>query len=207
MFPITSTEKSKVGLDAAEQGIINFSSSELTYFTVSFNETEINKNNRGCFKFNPEIDITNITVLDENDIRVNATWKNKKIIVNGTKGFYQFYSSPEFTEAEFEYSGCDEITEKDFKIGLIRKYEVLSYNKIKNLNDSYSSSYNNLKINFNIPKRENFGFILRWVDGKEIFSAMKNKPERGEILARDTPVQMIYSNGTSRYGILHIETW
>jgi len=209
MFPITTTEKSKVGLDAAEQGIINFTKTEMVYFTFVINDTKalLKASGKGCFWLESEVNVKNITVKNENDTLLNATKIGSAIYINGTGKFYQVYSSSEFGMRNFDTKDCKELKTGDFELGVVREYSAVSYNKIKTLNSSYFSGYSDLHVQFNIPKREGFGFILREINGNEIFRAIKERSARAEILARDVPVQIAYQNGSLRYGILHLETW
>jgi hypothetical protein len=210
IFPVSNTEKSKVGIDAAESGIMNFSSSSLVYFTVLFNETAINEGNlNGCFKFSPDITLGNVSVLDENDTRIEALTIDNEIVINGLERFYQIYSSSDIERGDFqdwEYNDCNEIDKRDFKLSLVRENSVISYNKIALLSEAYSFRYNSLISDFNIPSRENFGYSLREINGEIIIEAMKKKASRN-VIARDLPVQILYGNGSLKYAILHIEEW
>ena len=80
-------------------------------------------------------------------------------------------------------------------------------NKVSALNLSYSSGYLELHSQFNMPKREDFGFILRETTGKEIFNAVRGNGNRADVLSREIPVQILYSNGTLNYAILNVRTW
>lgn len=206
-FPLKNIEKSSVGLDAAQRGIFNYTETEILYVSAVFNESEIaSKNNAGCFYFNPGINFDKIIVKDENNNLINANGKYPKIYIKSAEKFYQIYSSPYLEENSFSDAGCREIT-GNFELGTPRKYNVLLYDKIEELNSVYSSDYSGLHISFNMPKRDNFGFVLRNVDGHEIISALKSKGDKSNVLSRDVPVQIMYSNGTLDYAILNIRNW
>jgi len=209
IFPITGNEKSSVGLDAAERGIMNFTNSKLTYFTASFNIAKTG--GKGCFSFHPNLALGNVIVKDENDNLINASSDGTKkedfvIYINGSGNFYQVYSSSDIEERSFTITDCAGLDSTDFGFGLIREYNFLSYGRISELNSSYVSRYSDLHSQFNIPSREDFGFILRETTGKEVFNAMKSNIGRN-VLSRDIPVQVLHSNGTLDYDILNIRTW
>ena len=207
IFPVARKEKSQVGIDAAELGIINFTGSQMTYFTIFFNETATSIDNpNNCIKFSQNITSRNISVRDENDTLVNSIIDNSEIIINSTKKFYQIYSSSGIESEDFHNDGCKEIGENDFKLGMIRESYVLSYSRLIELNKTYFSGYNALISDFNIPNREDFGFSLREINGEIIVEAVKKKPSR-DVIAREIPVQILYSDGSLKYAILHIEEW
>lgn len=213
-FPLNKAEKSKIGLDAAETGIFNYTGINLTYFSIALkNPDEIKKNNKDCIIFKPDFNpnvLTKIVVKDENDTRLDADSKNeKKIKIKGIKAFYQIYSSEEFEENDVN-GDCENLNkenENEFEVGLVRRYSAISAKKLQILNDTYFTEYLNLHIKFSIPKRENFGFIVKDMVGNEIYNAMNKKPEKASVLSREIPIQIVYSNGTFRYAMLNIQTW
>lgn len=201
MFPITSTEKSKVGLDAAERGVLNFTSMEMIQFSIDL------KVPGKCFIFDAPITLEKIIVKNQSNALVNATYVNGKVQIDGIDKFYYIFSSSEFQENGFGANGCTVLDSGKFELGLVKSYTVLSWASLQKFKEAYSLKYNELRAQFNIPAGGNFGVTLRDTSGNEIINATKTKPIRASVLARETPVQIAYSNGELKYALLHIENW
>lgn len=208
LFPINRSDKSSAGLDSAERGIMNVTGTKITYFSVIVNQTEAERENvAGCIGFELNTTLSRVLVRNETNSIVSASLNAGKLYINGTKKYYQAFSSPEINENNFVYSACKPLESRDFNIGLVRFYDVLVYNKILELNSSYYSKYSDLIINFSMPRNENFAFSIREIDGSDIVSASRGRPERGNVLSRNTPVQILYPHGEIKYAILNIQTW
>lgn len=214
IFPFRNPEKTTIGLDAAERGITNFSDMNLVYLTIALNETARDKiatNAVKCFFLDPNITLDKIIVKNETGSIVQSSVRlagtKKAVYINGAGKFYQIYSSPDFQISSYN-DNCIEIKESDgLSFGLVRRSQTLSYRKLLNLNTSYYLNYNNLRTQFSIPPREDFGFILREVNGAEILRAMKSRPARANVFARDVPIEVSYDNGTFGYFVLNVQSW
>jgi hypothetical protein len=205
-FPLNRTQTSTVGLDSAERAIMNFTNIDLVYFSAVFSDESMAQNEKTCFSFQPGRILDKVIALDENDNRVNAMSDGESINVEGNGRFFQFYSSNEFVENSFN-EDCTQMNSSDYGIGLVREYSVLSGSRIELLKGMYDKDYLNLVINFSLPSKSNFGFTLREINGTEIMNATRKKPVRGNVLARDLPVQIVYSDGELKYAMMRIETW
>ncbi len=204
IFPIAKTERSKVGLDAAHKGILEFASVELTEFSVDIDKSSLAS--KSCFRFKSPTKLEKIIVRNKDNLLMNAVYEDNRIYIEGTEKFYYISSSEEFEERNFP-KDCKELGLGNFEIGLISTSKVLSFKKASELKEAYSLKYSDLQAKFGIPARENFGFILREFNGTEIISAMKKKPLRVSVLVKETPVRIVYSNGELKYIMLHVEEW
>jgi len=207
VFPASNSSESSVGLDAAERGIMNYTGSELMYFSASFRDADVKSDYWNCFGFNPGIEIEKMIASDKNDAFVNSMSAGNMIYVRGSDNFYQFYSSSEFEERSFDYSACNILSSEDFEMSSLRKSGVILYSRLESLNSTYYSDYSRLLTEFNMPKRENFGFVLRKTGGEEIMRSLRSGFDSSDVIAREIPVQVIYSNGGWEYAILNIRAW
>lgn len=206
-FPITPTEKSKIGLDIAEKGLLNSASVELVVFSIDIKEPAL-----GCFSFKPEVTIEKVVVFGEGgNEQKNAKSEDGKITVEGGDKFYYIYSSSNLSEKGFtgaeDSEDCETLNLGDYELGLIRRYDVLSYSKLEKLNKSYYTEYSNLHDKFSMPKRDEFGFVLREVNGIEIMSMTKRRPMKTEVLSRESPIQIVYKDGSLKYALLNVQIW
>ena len=222
MFPVYQTKKSEIGLDSAERGILNLTSVEVNYFSIIFTDHYKRYKNYQCFYYPARDASSKIVVKNASGDRVNATSIGSNWYVcdqSWTQGnydtFYGFYYSSEFLEEGYglpsPIPNCADLKVKNdqvgYDIGLVRADYMISYNKTVNLTRTYSDSYESVKGDFSIPAGENFEFAITDLKGNIILNVSRNKPERTTVLSRNTPIQMVYKNGTYVFGMLNVKTW
>lgn len=209
VFPVYKSGKSKVGLDSAERGILNFTGSKLTYFTIAINGTPSK-----CFYFDYYVSGKAI-VKNASGERVEAKSSGDRIYINDSSDFYNIYISDEFVENSFPIENCENLSklphdlshDLNYEKGLVREEDVISYNKTLALIERYNSSYATLKTGFGIPKGEDFGFRITDLKGIVMLNTTKKRIDRIEVLASNVPEQVIYENGSSVFVMLNIQTW
>jgi len=209
MFPVYQIKKSEIGLDSAERGILNFTSAKANYFVIVLNKST------QCFSY-PSQDISSkLIVRNSSGGRINAKseggiWYVQETALLNDK-FYGFYYSSEFSEEGYGViSGeCKNLTNQSisYEIGLVRRDEVVSYSKMASLINNYNLKYGEIRGNFSMPAGENFEFSVVDLKGNIILNASRKKPERTTVLSRNTPIQMVYNNGTYVFGMLNTRTW
>jgi len=219
-FPVYQTKKSEIGLDSAERGILNFTSAKVSSFSLVFTDNR----DQSCFFYPSKDALSEVIVKNSTGDRVNAETSGINWYVydaNWKPGlndkFYEIYYSSEFSEAGYEIPASLKNNEcKDLKtgggnwgysIGILRQDYKMSYNMTVSLISLYNSSYDSVKGNFSIPKGENFEFSIVDLKGKTLLNASRNKPERTAVLSRNTPIQMVYKNGTYVFGMLNVKIW
>ena len=210
IFPITMTEKSKIGLDIAERMVLNNTKSDVFYFTVVLNETQ-----KKCFWVNN----SNVgTAIVKNEAGGSVIFINennageKKVFINDLTGrFYGIYSSPDFVDPgnSFNTNPCSDLSKKGEAVdyGTTRIINALSYEKLMNLNASYYLDYAALRTSFSMPKKDNFGFMVKDSRGNVMIRAIKSRADKIEVMARETPVQIFYNNGSSVFLMLNVQSW
>lgn len=206
-FPLNKVEKNRVGLDIAEREILNFANVQMHEFSVVVDDAKIDDSGMNCSVFNSNWGVESIIIRNESNDIVNGTHEGSIISINSKTRFYEIFSLQEFVENNFSDEECLTLSSEDYQVGILRTYKVLSYDKITALKEMYFSSYSDLLTNFSIPRREDFGFALRELSGESILEVFNKKPARAQIIARNTPVQIAYPNGSLKYAVLNVQVW
>ena len=208
VIPINRSETRSSGLNAAERGIINYTTSGMFSFSLIINDT------RGyCFQYAMGHDIPwqpewRMVVRNESGDIVNASAMAGYLRIETGGRFYTLYFSEEFEERLINYDiTCDSYAPEDIELGLRRETVPLGYSKILELNRTYYEDYQTVHDELNIPDREDFGFVLSEINGEPKVYAVKEIPSNVEIYPREKPVEVIFNNGTQRSMMLYIETW
>jgi len=216
VFPVYRIKKSEIGLDSAERGIMNFTSAKVNYFALFLD--------RGaeCFSHPIKELSSKVIAMDFEGKRITAKSKNDNLYIKDTDyshlghgKFYGIYYSGEFSEEGYDAipgdlaTECKNLTDQgiDYGVGLVREDYAVSYNKTVKLIDQYNNRYEEVRGNFSIPAGENFEFSITDLKGNIILNASRKKPERTTVLSRNTPIQMVYKNGTYVFGMLNVRTW
>ncbi|MFH1710732.1 MAG: hypothetical protein ABH840_00300 [Nanoarchaeota archaeon] len=213
VFPVYQNKKSEIGLDSAERGILNFTLVEVNYFDI------VLEGSTECFSY-PSKDISSkIIVRDFEGKRLEGKSvgdilyiRDEDYSLPGHGKFYGIYYSSEFSEQgcdNIDTGACESLEDQsiDYEVGLVREDYMVAYNKVLDLTGEYKLNYGSVRGNFSIPKGENFEFAIADLKGKIILNATRKKPERTTVLSRNTPVQMVYQNGTYVFGMLNIKIW
>ena len=200
--PFKITNKDKTYLDVLERGIKDYTSQELKFQALILNKTR-----EDCF-YIEDYEDRNIIAKDSVLKIVYAySTSDLKVYVNGIDNFYYLYSSSEFEENRFDGKNCGKIEKNGYDFGLKLDYNVTSYNKLKDLVKNSSDNYRDTGISLGLPSFEEYSFNVRDSQGNWMLNFTKGKPNKVEILARDVPIQIVYSNGTITYAILNIQVW
>lgn len=208
VFPVYTPEKSIVGLDSAERGILNLASMQVKQSTIVLNSVVSEKS---CFCFTSTT-LSKVVVRDENSKPVSSSYfpADRKLCINGGERFYEIYSSDDFIETAFVPDDCRILTGEEYSVGFVREIEAVSRDKLAGLASDYNSDYAKLKQELNLPKTDDFGFKINDIRGASILpeiNASRSKPEKTEILARNVPVEIFFNNGTSIFAMINIQTW
>jgi len=216
VFPVYQIKKSEIGLDSAERGIINFTSAKVNYFALFLNRSA------ECFSHPTKELSSKVIAMDFEGDRITAKSENDNWYIKDTDysypghgKFYGIYYSGEFSEEGYDTipgdlsTECKNLTDQDigYEIGLVREDYAPSYDKTVSLIEKYNAHYEEVRGNFSIPAGENFEFSIVDLKGNILLNASRNKPERTTVLSRNTPVQMVYKNGTYVFGMLNVRTW
>ena len=144
-------------LDVVEAEVFKKISTNLSVFSITINNLAL-LNSESCFYFDYYLDKP-IVLKDENGEKVYSERKVDTIYFEEEGAFYRIYSADGLNETELSESGCYELQESDYIMGVRRKYIKVYYGGLENLNRSYNENYQQLKREMNI--RNDFNFIVR----------------------------------------------
>ncbi|MEK6843953.1 MAG: hypothetical protein AABX83_00855 [Nanoarchaeota archaeon] len=122
-----------------------------------------------------------------------------------TKGFAIFKFSYDFPQGTLT-GGGGQLEEDKYKITSYNNLELLSENKIKELNNSYNIDYQNLKKGFNLPERVDFGFMLEF-NSNDFIEAQKKVPQGVELFSDLKRVEVLRTNGKVQFANLIVRVW
>ncbi len=94
------------------------------------------------------------------------------------------------------------------------KYTISSSNSKKirfeslflELKNKYSSNYAELKGNFNLPNRVQFGFSVLFSDGTKI-ETQQNIPENVEVISKNDRLEIMRVNGVTEFAEVNVKVW
>jgi hypothetical protein len=193
--PFKAADGSRTSLDILERGIKNYANVEVASVTIKLNVLE-----NGCFYF--DSNLSNIVVRDKNNNFAEGYYNDGKIYILGEDDFYHIYSSEEFSERTFSGS-CHEIF--DYKLGIAENYNFISNVSLINFVKEYNQEYEKLKNK--IGMTNDFSFNIQETGGDMLLSVSKTIPKNVRVIARDIPIQIVYSTGEFKTAILNIRTW
>ncbi len=191
-------------LDLTEAKIIDYVSSPLTISSITLNSSFVP--DKTCFHV--PFNLSNKVIFrDENSNTVEANKDEDYIYFNYISGnrFYRVYSSEELVEKNIaDVSGCEDIDEVNYTIGVTRTDKKISENELESFFNEYSSEYSQLKKNLNLAN--NFNIIIR--DGSEVvYKGERTKPAGIDIIAKDISIEILDSNAELKPAIMNIQTW
>jgi len=126
---------------------------------------------------------------------------------NNFLGIIRVYASEEFSGLIESVGGCDPHA---YPIGNLKFYSEMSEEKMYELNESYYTDYEGLKIELGIPEGTEFNFYIYDSQRSEppIISAdIQEPPTDRSVFVEETPIQYTNENGDTLFGFLKIEVW
>jgi len=206
--PFRVSDEKEIYLNIIERGIKEQTNVEFKFLSLSLNQSL----GEACFYF--EYNLSNVVVKNESYDFVAAfsekSGNKRRIYINGTGSFFYIFSCEEFNESNFSSQHCKKLKQKDYTLGLLRRYDVTSYSKLENLTKKYDLNYEGIKGEIGLPSSKDFSFSVRDTNlssRKPILTVNKTISKQVGILTRDVPIQLLYSNGTLKYAILNIQVW
>lgn len=189
-------------LNVAELKIVNYASSNLTLSSMILNSS-FNSNVNCIYASFP---LSNeLVVKDENGEIVNASRATDNIYLKyAGERVYRIYSSEELEEKNFDTSGCYELDESNYTIGITRNYKRISYSNLAKLNEDYNNNYEQLKQTLNL--KNDFTFIVR-DNSIVLFEGRRYKPRGINLIAKDIPIEILDKNATLKQAILNLLVW
>ncbi len=205
--PIFNKESKDVALDNLKTLLIENLSDNLTTTSVNIDQNDGNK----CISLQNFFTATGLedklNVRNSIDSTQSAyTQSNNLVIDRNTHNdvFFRIYSSKNFNQLTSK-SGCKQINEGQYSIGLLSTEKLISPSKVKTLVDNYKSNYYGVESNFGILAGDEFSFTFIYAN-KTVISP----PERNittSIYSREIPVRYFDSNANVSFGTLRIKVW
>lgn len=102
-------------------------------------------------------------------------------------------------------SGSTQLSSDVYTISSSQKDKVYFENLFIDLKGIYLSNYPQLKTDFNLPSRVEFGFVVR---GPNInVTAINNIPEDMEVLSKTDKIMVLNKTGTASYADMRVMVW
>lgn len=145
----------------------------------------------------------NVRVETNNGTSLASEYDEDEVIFDnpGGNNFVKIMFAEDFPAGSVSGS----VGEVEHTIASFDEREVLSEKRALELNESYYSSYVELKQEFNLPGRIDFSFQIIF-DGGEI-SAQREIPDGLDVFARDKRVEIIRQDGSIEFADLNVKVW
>lgn len=139
--------------------------------------------------------------------RLPAKYENGNVLVNkGANNFLVVKFSEVFDESESVGVVNQPLSEGDFVLSSSSSSKVWSEKRASELKAAYDQNYLNLKKEFNIPGRVEFGFIFQMIDEDEIVSKQEI-PDGLDVFSKSDRKEAISLNGDSSFADLTALVW
>jgi len=102
--------------------------------------------------------------------------------------------------------GNPPLNKRLYKISTVNSEELFSEKRILGLNKTYYENYYELKEQFNLPRRVNFGFSFSFTNGDEI-KAERMIPSGLEVFSKVDRVEVLRKNGKVEYADFIMKVW
>jgi hypothetical protein len=186
--PLKQPTLSEVMLESLEQGIER--DAGITLFEIPFKATLTSP--AKCFKNSDlqKIGLAQEHIFVEDDFGNVLKFSLPSNIQNSSvSNIYHIFYSNDTNFSSNEMSGnCAAAT---ISTSTVRSIIVYSENKIKNLNESYYSGYEDLKKQFDIPRMNDFSIVISDEDNNPIFEMKREIPQNVIVQARELPISII----------------
>lgn len=151
--------------------------------------------------------LNNVVVKNMEKRKKIAESAESEIRIEGDSSddFFYIYSSKIFLQDSL--SGCVLLPENSYSLGLLQNQGMIFNGSLLGFKNEYETNYLKLKNNLEIPASDDFLVKVLDMQGDVKMDVKMDKPSSIKISAKDTPVQLIYKNGTINYALMHIEIW
>jgi len=198
----------------------------ITSVTFDYIEREISSNvSIGVESFSVKIvdkglGIPNVIAIDVGDTKegknVRVEDSNGNVLSSKKRGNIIDVEKSPWSDGEFIFlkfsedfpssSGPSDGVEGYSEIASSSYEEVFSEKKILELNKSYYENYNNLKTEFNIPDRTDFGFEFVFSED-DFIKSEKEIPENFEVYADSKRVEILRTDGKIVFADFVMKIW
>jgi len=207
--PLKIFSKSSTNLEITKNIILDYISVNLSVFSLKINSSEYASITENCLNadFDSSLIHGELIMKDQAGTLINATIENNNLYFDNSGMFYRIYSSDEFEERTAGTAGCHQLDKENYTLGVERVYKKVSLTKLNQFFTEYNSDYEqlrnslSLKNNFNVFVLNNSGGVISG------FEAEISKPEGVEVMAVNTPIEILDKNTTLNPAIMNIQVW
>ncbi len=207
---ITGADKKSI-MSYLEKSLIENVSANFTSASVEINNS---KNPAGtCVKllnFLLTTDMSPPTLIVKNEtggIQASNQDLFNLVIIRAERNnrFFKIYYSSEFKRINVTEAACAVLTDKEYKMGLVKTEETIFERKLYNIIDDYRNDYERLRGELKTPPGSEFGIIFTQSNGTKI--EVGNTPKSASVYAEEIPVQYIDDYANTHSGYLGIKIW
>lgn len=195
-------------LDITEKKILENLSVNLSAFAIRILDSVYSSySGESCFSIdsvNQPLELLPLVMVDKNGLLVNTKVQGGKIYFENSGDFYTLYHSEELESNEFSASSCFDLAVNDYKIGVIKFYEIVSYSKLINLRDDYNGDYDGLKQTLGLENDFNIDISK---SPEIIFEPTKKRPGNIEIIAKNVLITILNRDANLKPDIMNIQVW
>jgi hypothetical protein len=205
--PIRNQDISNVLIDTVEDAIIQNTTISLLEAPVSAQASSF------CFKINNTFgttDRTKIFLRDANDKVLKFDIPDPQNISIETSGnfYHLYYADAQFTSPSLGGMPCLSLNSSQYNYTSTRMDSPLLLSRLTILKQLYDTEYNELKEELHFPVNSDFSIVINNLVTQQVVIQMQtSKPKKVEILAREIPVEIIYSDGEIIKAIMNIQAW
>lgn len=127
------------------------------------------------------------------------------IRTSSSNRFFKIYYSPEFQRINITEDDCAVLTDKEYKMGLVKAEEALFERKLYKMMEDYKNDYAKLREDLNTPPGSEFGIIFMQSNGTKV--EVGDVPKSASVYAEEIPVQYIDDYANIHSGYLGIKVW
>ncbi|PIN77461.1 hypothetical protein COV15_01980 [Candidatus Woesearchaeota archaeon CG10_big_fil_rev_8_21_14_0_10_34_12] len=197
-------------LDNAEKQITGYVRMNVDYFSLAVKDV-----NQDCFSvpnFGKALSNSYILVKNKGEKIVNSELLNDRILIENSGNFYYLYFLEDFKTETGSFKNCKTLEEAkedktaDYELGSKRSETWTSFNKLKELEEDYKTSYADLKEKIGI--KQDFAFSLTSSAGEVLIKADREKPVKN-VLAKELVVKVYNENSDNiiENNVLTILVW
>lgn len=208
----TTQDKTAI-VEYIEMAIKNNVSSKIEVYTISIDRTDEDLEIQSCLVLENLLDYLddatkeNLKVINKTDSEITGYFNETSLVVSNLGNFSKIRTCEDFPEiTSKEKEGClslENIT--NYTIGFSSEEKHISETKILQLIEIYTADYEQLKKDFNIPLKYEFGF--GFVNNTDYENSTKKITTKTNIYVVRFPIRYISTEGKILTGSLIIRVW
>lgn len=205
--PVMSKEGKEIVLESLKSKIVENISEEITSASIYIN----NNHGNACQSLQNFFILTGLgdQLIVKNLVGVteNAYTQNNNLVIDRASNnnlYFKVYYMDKFNSLTSQ-SGCHQINEGQYSIGLVTKEKLVSLQKVSDLIDDYQKNYITLKSNLSMLSGDEFNFVFIYANKST--TSPKERNVTASVYSAEIPVQYFDSTANVSFGILRVKVW